>query len=58
MLTAWLFGKLYSRSRISQIGGANPKELAPTYYLAKIVVKTTWKWRNSDQEGRVSPMSL
>ena len=33
-------------------GAPTPNMGAPTYYLVKNFLKTAWKWKNLDPEGR------
>ena len=49
--TSWLTAVGSGGSRISQIGAPAPKVGAPTYYLAKLFLKTLWKWEKLDPEG-------
>ena len=51
-----LFNKFSSgRSRIPQRGGVPTLEGVPTYYLAKLFQKNSWKWKNLYREGGVCP---
>ena len=39
------------RYRISQTGAPTPEFVAKTYYLARLLLKSAWKWKKSDREG-------
>ena len=54
-LNKWVANrKVYSSggSRISQVGAPAQEAAVPIYYLTKSLLKTAWKWKKLDRDGR------